>query len=210
MQRPEPLPAAALSRRNFIKVSALVGGGDAYTRLGRRGEAADLLTRAETAAPDNPAVLAAQGRLHAASGRTTLAIAYYERALVIDANTAGARAELAALQRLRQQWHGRPGPRWVFGYASLVSPASAAETLDRPVEIAALARLHGHARGWTVGRDNTATGPSPRHCGLRVDSTNNRGTDTPSAAARRRNKSRSSCVNFTCTGGAVRPPGAFA
>jgi hypothetical protein len=66
----------------------------------------------------------------------------------------------------------------VFGYASLVSPASAAETLARPVEIAALARLHGHARGWTVGRDNTATektfarpdGSIPLHClGLNVD-----------------------------------------
>ena len=66
----------------------------------------------------------------------------------------------------------------VFGYASLASPASAAETLGRPVEIAALARLHDHARGWTVGRDNTATektfarldGSLPRHClGLNVD-----------------------------------------
>ena len=66
----------------------------------------------------------------------------------------------------------------VFGYASLASPASAGETLGRPVEIAALARLHDHARGWTVGRDNTATektfarldGTLPRHClGLNVD-----------------------------------------
>jgi hypothetical protein len=65
----------------------------------------------------------------------------------------------------------------VFGYASLVSPASAAHTLARPVEIAALARLHGHARGWTVGRDNTATekkfaradGTIPHYClGLNV------------------------------------------
>jgi hypothetical protein len=65
----------------------------------------------------------------------------------------------------------------VFGYASLVSPPSAAATLGRPVEIAALARLHGHARGWTVGRDNTATektfarpdGSLPRYClGLNV------------------------------------------
>jgi hypothetical protein len=66
----------------------------------------------------------------------------------------------------------------VFGYASLVSPVSAGETLGRPVQIAALARLHGHARGWTVGRDNTATektfarpdGTVPHHClGLNVD-----------------------------------------
>ena len=68
----------------------------------------------------------------------------------------------------------------VFGYASLVSPESAGITLGRPVEIAALARLHGHARGWTVGRDNAATektfarpdGSVPQHClGLNVDPT---------------------------------------
>jgi hypothetical protein len=66
----------------------------------------------------------------------------------------------------------------VFGYASLASPASAAETLGRPVEYAGLARLGGWARGWTVGRDNTAVektfaladGSLPRYClGLNLD-----------------------------------------
>ncbi|MFL5871092.1 MAG: gamma-glutamylcyclotransferase family protein [Solirubrobacterales bacterium] len=45
----------------------------------------------------------------------------------------------------------------VFAYASLVDPASAAETLERPVEFAALARLEGWSRGWTVARDNSAS-----------------------------------------------------
>jgi hypothetical protein len=66
----------------------------------------------------------------------------------------------------------------VFGYASLVSPASAAATLGRPVEFAALARLEGWSRGWTVGRDNAAAektfaltdGSLPRYClGLNLD-----------------------------------------
>lgn len=60
----------------------------------------------------------------------------------------------------------------VFGYASLVDAASAAETLGRPVELAALARLEGWARGWTVARDNRAAektfarldGSLPGHC----------------------------------------------
>ena len=56
---------------------------------------ADLLSRAETAAPDNAAVLAAQGRLHAAAGHPDLALAYYERALTIDP-AAAARARAAA------------------------------------------------------------------------------------------------------------------
>jgi hypothetical protein len=41
----------------------------------------------------------------------------------------------------------------IFGYGSLVSPASAAVTLGRPVEVRR-ARLSGWRRGWTVGRHN--------------------------------------------------------
>lgn len=41
----------------------------------------------------------------------------------------------------------------IFGYGSLVSPASAAVTLGRPVEVRP-ARLSGWRRGWTVGRHN--------------------------------------------------------
>jgi hypothetical protein len=60
----------------------------------------------------------------------------------------------------------------LFAYGSLVSPASAAETLGRPVEVAALARVDGWARGWNVCRDNLsvektfarADGSLPRHC----------------------------------------------
>lgn len=44
----------------------------------------------------------------------------------------------------------------VFGYASLVSPASAAQSLGRAVEPAALARLQGWRRRWTTYRDNLA------------------------------------------------------
>jgi hypothetical protein len=61
----------------------------------------------------------------------------------------------------------------VFAYGSLVSPASAAETLGRPVELAGHARLEGWSRGWHVCRDNlsvektfarAADGSLPRHC----------------------------------------------
>jgi cation transport regulator ChaC len=66
----------------------------------------------------------------------------------------------------------------VFGYASLVSRQSAGQTLGRPVELAALARLHGYARRWTLGRDNLASektfarsdGSLPRFClGLNLE-----------------------------------------
>ena len=42
----------------------------------------------------------------------------------------------------------------VFGYASLVSPASAAQTLGRPVPPCPLARLPGWRRRWSLVRDN--------------------------------------------------------
>lgn len=42
----------------------------------------------------------------------------------------------------------------LFAYGSLVDPASAAITLGRPVELAAVVRLEGWRRAWTVGRDN--------------------------------------------------------
>ena len=42
----------------------------------------------------------------------------------------------------------------VFAYGSLVDPASAAITLGRPVDLAAVVRLEGWRRRWTVGRDN--------------------------------------------------------
>ena len=66
----------------------------------------------------------------------------------------------------------------VFAYGSLVSPASAAMTLGRPVELAATATLAGWTRGWTVCRDNLRTektfarpdGSVPRFClGLGIE-----------------------------------------
>ena len=44
----------------------------------------------------------------------------------------------------------------VFGYGSLVNAASLAETLGRPAEVAALARLRGWRRTWGLARDNAA------------------------------------------------------
>jgi hypothetical protein len=66
----------------------------------------------------------------------------------------------------------------VFGYASLVSAASASQTLGRPVEFAAVARLQGWSRGWTLGREQATSektfarldGTVPRFClGLNID-----------------------------------------
>ncbi len=45
----------------------------------------------------------------------------------------------------------------VFGYGSLVSPASASLSLGRAAEPAGLARLEGWQRRWTTFRDNLTT-----------------------------------------------------
>jgi hypothetical protein len=42
----------------------------------------------------------------------------------------------------------------IFGYGSLVSPASAGETLGRPVEVSGPVRLPGWNRRWSTIRDN--------------------------------------------------------
>ena len=66
----------------------------------------------------------------------------------------------------------------VFGYGSLVSPTSAAQTLGREVETVVPARLAGYARCWTLARDNLRSektfarpdGTLPRFClGLSIE-----------------------------------------
>jgi hypothetical protein len=66
----------------------------------------------------------------------------------------------------------------VFAYASLVNPASAAETLERDVELIS-ARLRGWRRRWSIARDNLSAektfaraddGSLPRYChGLNLE-----------------------------------------
>jgi YaiO family outer membrane protein len=82
-------------------VDALAGLGLALIETGEQHAAADALNRAEALAPERVDVLAAQGRLHAASRRDALALAYYGRALVIDSSNAALRAEADAVRARR-------------------------------------------------------------------------------------------------------------
>jgi YaiO family outer membrane protein len=82
-------------------LDALIGAGNALVALGRLSEAGGVLSRAEAIAADRPAVLIAQGHLHEAANRTTLALAYYERAIALDPSNAGARQAAAALRARR-------------------------------------------------------------------------------------------------------------
>jgi tetratricopeptide (TPR) repeat protein len=77
---------------------ALVGLGNALLVLGRLKEAGDALNRAEALGADRPDVLTAQGKLHQAANHTTLALAYFLRAIALDPTNADARR---AADRLR-------------------------------------------------------------------------------------------------------------
>lgn len=82
-------------------LDALIGLGNSLVTLDRFREASDALTRAEKLAGDRPEVLAAQGRLHAAANHTTLALAYYDRAMTIDPSNKDIRAQADALRAAR-------------------------------------------------------------------------------------------------------------
>jgi YaiO family outer membrane protein len=82
-------------------LEALVGLGQSLVKLGRLAEASDALNRAEALAADRPMVLAAQGQLHEAANRTTLALAYYERALALDPGNTEVRGMADALRAER-------------------------------------------------------------------------------------------------------------
>ncbi len=82
-------------------VDALLGLGDALAMAARFREGAEALSRAEALAPDRPAILTAQGRLHRAAGRSTLALAYFQRALALEPGNAEAQLALDALRAER-------------------------------------------------------------------------------------------------------------
>jgi YaiO family outer membrane protein len=82
-------------------IDALIGLGESLTMSRRFREAGDALRRAEALAADRPAMLVAQGRLHRETGHTTLALAYYLRALALEPGNADARRAYDALRAER-------------------------------------------------------------------------------------------------------------
>jgi hypothetical protein len=94
----------------------------------------------------------------------------------------------------RRRGSGRyDGRLALFAYGSLASPASAALTLGRPVEVAALARLEGWRRRWSVCRDNRISektfapagggAPYPWCLGLNIERTGDSSSDRGAGSA---------------------------
>jgi hypothetical protein len=67
---------------------------------------------------------------------------------------------------------------WLFGYGSLVSPASVERTLGRPLAGFAKATLHGFRRGWNATMANIHDDPTDKYF---VDSDGHRFSGTASA-----------------------------
>jgi YaiO family outer membrane protein len=82
-------------------LDALLGLGNSLVTLDRLREAGDVLMRAEKLAGDRPEVLAAQGRLHASANHTTLALAYYNRAMTLDPSNRDIREQADLLRAAR-------------------------------------------------------------------------------------------------------------
>ena len=82
-------------------VDALLGLALARMDSGRWREASDALNRAEALAAERIDVLAAHGRYHAAERRPALALAYYDRALVVEPDNVEIRAASDAVRAAR-------------------------------------------------------------------------------------------------------------
>src|SRR5919106_576730 len=84
-------------------LEAVLGVADARVAQWRSEDALEALERAEELAPENPHVLAALSRTHQEAGRSTLAVAYMERAVSLS-STPGYRF---ALERARAAHQNR-------------------------------------------------------------------------------------------------------
>jgi YaiO family outer membrane protein len=139
-------------------VDALLGLGEALTSASRLREGADALSRAEALAADRPAILTAQGRLHMAAGRTSLALAYFQRALALDPANAEARL---GIESLRAERAHRIDGTYNFEHFSTDAPDTHAGAIEVNVRAADAVRLFGafqHARKFTRNEDRAGGG----------------------------------------------------
>ena len=124
-------------------IDALVGLGQSLTDAGQFADAADALNRAESIAADKPAVLAAQGHLHAAAGRPTLAMAYYDRALVLDPSNDEARRSRDAMRAERAH---RVEGTYYYEHFNTAVPDTNAGTVSLNGHVSDSVRLFGTAQ----------------------------------------------------------------
>ena len=146
-------------------VDALLGLGDALLNLGRLTDAGDALNRAEAIAADRPAVLAAQGRLHSMARRSTLALAYYQRAMALDPANISIRD---AYDDLRAERAHRVEGTYYFEHFDIDVPDTHAGFVEVNARVTDSFRVFAdgqHQRKFALDEDRGGAGLewSPRH-----------------------------------------------
>lgn len=139
-------------------VEALIGLGDAATTIAAFHDAADALNRAEALAADRPAVMVAQGRLHRKAGHSTLALAYYGKALAIEPGNAAARE---ALDELNAERAHRVSATYGFERFSSADPDTHVGTIEVNARVGDTVRVFGagqHARKFARDEDRGGGG----------------------------------------------------
>ena len=134
-------------------VDAWLGLGTARMEAGRWREAGDALNRAEALAGDRIDVLAAQGRFHGAEGRSTLALAYYGKALAKEPGNA---AIIAAADVLRASVANRIEAGYDFQKFDGIDGAMHSGTVILNMRATDAIRVFGHAQAQTFEDENDA------------------------------------------------------
>ena len=132
-------------------VDAWLGLGTARMDAGRWREAGEALNRAEALAGDRIDVLAAQGRFHGAEGRSTLALAYYGKALVKEP---GNTAVVAAADALRASRANRVEVGYDFQKFDGIDSTMHSGTFRVNMRASDAVRFFGHAQAQTFDEEN--------------------------------------------------------
>ena len=122
-------------------LEAVLGVADARVAQWRSEDALEALERAEALAPDNPRVLAALARTHQDAGRSTLAVAYMQRAVSLSSTP----AYRMSLERARAAHQNRLEIRSFSEQFSGTTPRSGSADVSLNVRLTDAVRLS--ARG---------------------------------------------------------------
>jgi hypothetical protein len=132
-------------------VDAWLGLGTARMDAGRWREAGEALNRAEALAGDRIDVLAAQGRFHGAEGRSTLALAYYGKALAKEPGNA---MVMGAADALRASRANRIEVGYDFQKFDGIDSTMHSGTFRVNMHATDALRVFGHAQAQTFDEEN--------------------------------------------------------
>jgi YaiO family outer membrane protein len=123
-------------------LEAVLGVADARIAQWRSEDALEALERAEELAPEDPRVLQALGRTHQQAGRSTLAVAYMQRAVSLSS----APAYRMSLERARATHQNRLEMRSLAEEFSGATPTTASGDVSVNLHLTDAVRLSGRGQ----------------------------------------------------------------